>query len=127
MKVQFFFTGLGLPKPTPEEVRDFRATYKHAYREDRRTAPGSIETLIRLGEDGYRLAIVSNGQIDNQTAKAEAIGIRHPVDRLVTSEEAGYSWAAQKTRDPPLHIVCLRRAPSPGLRHDPEAAAPFID
>ncbi|RYP79880.1 hypothetical protein DL769_002713 [Monosporascus sp. CRB-8-3] len=90
MKVQLFFTGLGLPSPTPEEGRDFRATYKPAYRENQRATSGSIETLIRLRENGYRLAIVSNGQIDDQTAKAEAIGIRHLVDRIVTSEEAGY-------------------------------------
>ncbi|RYP47036.1 hypothetical protein DL768_006831 [Monosporascus sp. mg162] len=90
MKVHLFFTGLGLPKPSPEEVRGFRATYKPAYRENRRATPGSIETLIRLREDGYRLAIVSNGQIDDQTAKAEVIGIRHLVDRIVTSEETGY-------------------------------------
>ncbi|RYP74383.1 hypothetical protein DL771_003050 [Monosporascus sp. 5C6A] len=90
MKVQLFFTGFDLPKPTPEEVTDFRATYKPAYRENRIATPGSIETLIRLREDGYRLAIVSNGQINDQTAKAEAIGIRHLVDRIVTSEEAGY-------------------------------------
>jgi FMN phosphatase YigB (HAD superfamily) len=91
MKVQLFFTELGLPEPSPEEAREFRAIYKPAYRGNRRAIPGSVETLVRLREHGYRLAIVSNGQIEDQVAKAEAIGIRHLVDRIFTSEEAGCS------------------------------------
>lgn len=89
MKVQLFFTVLGLPAPSLEEAREFRAIYKPAYSGNRRATPGSVETLVRLREHGYRLAIVSNGQIEDQAAKAEAIGIRHLVDRIFTSEEAG--------------------------------------
>jgi HAD superfamily hydrolase (TIGR01549 family) len=89
MKVQLFFTDLGLPGPSAEEAREFRATYQPEYRENRRATPGSIETLVRLREHGYRLAIISNGQIEDQADKAEAINIRHLVDRIFTSEEAG--------------------------------------
>lgn len=89
MKVQMFFADLGLQEPSPDEVREFRATYKPAYRASRRATPGSIETLVRLRQHGYRLAIVTNGQIEDQTAKAEAIGLRHLVDRIFTSEEVG--------------------------------------
>ena len=89
MKVRSFFAGLGLTEPSRDEVKEFRAIYRLAYRENRRATPGSIETLVRLRERGYHLAIVSNGQIGDQTAKAEAIGIRHLVDRIFTSEEAG--------------------------------------
>lgn len=63
--------------------------YKPSYRGNRRATPGSVETLVRLREHGYRLAIVSDGQIETQAAKAEAIGIRHLVDRIFTSEEGG--------------------------------------
>jgi beta-phosphoglucomutase-like phosphatase (HAD superfamily) len=63
--------------------------YKPSYRGNRRATPGSVETLVRLREHGYRLAIVSNGQIEDQAAKAKAIGIRHLVDRIFTSEEGG--------------------------------------
>jgi len=89
IKIQLFFTQLGLPEPTPEEASEFRAIYKPAYRANRRATTGSIETLIRLREHGYRLAIISNGQSEDQQAKAEAIGLRPLVDRIFTSEEVG--------------------------------------
>lgn len=90
MKVHLFFTELGMAEPNLEEVKEFRAIYKPAYRKNRRATPGSVETLVRLREHGCCLAIVSNGQIEDQAAKAEAIGIRHLVDRIFTSEEVGY-------------------------------------
>jgi putative hydrolase of the HAD superfamily len=46
IKIQLFFTQLGLPEPTPEEASEFRAIYKPAYRANRRATTGSIETLI---------------------------------------------------------------------------------
>lgn len=49
----------------------------------------SCRNLVRLRENGYRIAVVTNGQIEDQETKAEAIGIRHLVDRILTSEEAG--------------------------------------
>src|SRR5579862_8638622 len=89
VKVQLFFTELGLPEPSPEEVKEFRAVYDPAYERNRRATPGSVETLVRLREHGYRLAIISNGQIEYHAIKAEVIGIRHLIDRIFTSEEAG--------------------------------------
>jgi FMN phosphatase YigB (HAD superfamily) len=59
------------------------------YRENRRATPGSVETLIRLREHGYYLANVTNGQIEDQAAKAEAIEIRHLVDRIVLLKKLG--------------------------------------
>ncbi|KAH8912842.1 HAD-like protein [Coniochaeta sp. PMI_546] len=91
LKVRLFLTELGLPEPTPEEITEFRAVYKPAYRASRRATPGSIETLVRLRDAGYRLAIVTNGQKEDQAAKAERIGVLHLVDRIFTSEEAGYT------------------------------------
>lgn len=89
LKVQIFYEGLGLPQPNLEDIKEFRSIYKNAYRKNRRATPGAVETLVRLRESGYRIAIVTNGQTEDQTAKTEAIGIRHLVDRIVTSEEAG--------------------------------------
>lgn len=89
MKVRLFFEELGLVEPDLDEVRRFRAIYKPAYRTNQRATPGSFETLVRLREHGYRLAIVANGQVEIQTSKAEAIGVRHLVDRIITSEEVG--------------------------------------
>jgi len=90
-KVYLFFVSLSLPKPTPEQAREFRATYQPVYRQNRRATLGSIETVCRLREHGYLIAIVTNGQTEDQVAKAECIGVRHLVDRIVTSEEAGCS------------------------------------
>ncbi|RSL53864.1 hypothetical protein CEP53_007632 [Fusarium sp. AF-6] len=89
-KVDLFFAAVGLPKPSPDEVKGFRAGYKAIYRTTRRTTPGTVETLLRLRKHGYRIGIITNGQIEDQADKAEAIGIRRLVDRIITSEEAGY-------------------------------------
>ncbi|KAK8052321.1 hypothetical protein PG993_003706 [Apiospora rasikravindrae] len=89
-RIQTFFTDLGLAA-SPEKVKEFRAIYKPAYREARRAAPGSIETLTKLREHGYSLAILTNGHVKKQNEKAELIGVRHLVHHLVTSEEVGFA------------------------------------
>ncbi|KAL7948348.1 HAD-like domain-containing protein [Trichoderma barbatum] len=89
-KIHLFFASLGLPKPSLDEVQEFRDAYKAVYRENRRATPGSIEALARLREHGYRIAIITNGQVEDQAAKAKAIGILHLIDRIITSEETGY-------------------------------------
>lgn len=89
-KIHLFFAALGLSEPSLEEVKEFRAAYKAVYRENRRATPGSIEALTRLREHGYRIAIVTNRQLEGQAAKAKAIGIFHLTDRIIISEETGY-------------------------------------
>ncbi|KAI8712233.1 hypothetical protein NCS52_01321000 [Fusarium sp. LHS14.1] len=89
-KVHLFFTSLGLPKPSVDEVNEFRGGYKAIYRANRKATPGSVETLLRLRKHGYRICIITNGQTEDQATKAEAIGIRHLVDRIITSQEVGY-------------------------------------
>lgn len=101
-KIRLFFAELGLPEPNAEEVQRFRAKYDAAYMASRRATPGSVETLVRLKEHGYRLAIVSNGQIEDQRIKAEAIGVRVLVECLCTSEEAG-----KAKPDPQLFAIAL--------------------
>ncbi|WAO95388.1 Hypothetical protein NCS54_01300800 [Fusarium falciforme] len=76
--------------PVFDEVNSFRAGYKAVYRASRRATPGSIETLLRLRKHGYRICVITNGQTEDQAAKAEDIGILHLVDRIITWEEAGY-------------------------------------
>ncbi|KAH7234525.1 HAD-like domain-containing protein [Fusarium solani] len=89
-KIRLFFTAIGLPEPSLDEVKAFRAGYKAVYRASRRATPGSFETLLGLRKHGYRICVITNEQTEDQAAKAEAIGIRHLVDRIITSEEAGY-------------------------------------
>jgi putative hydrolase of the HAD superfamily len=85
-KIHLFFSALGLPEPSLDEVREFRDAYKAVYRANRRATPGSIEALSRLREHGYRIAIITNGQIEDQADKAEAIGILNLIERIITSE-----------------------------------------
>ncbi|KAF9772832.1 hypothetical protein IL306_009431 [Fusarium sp. DS 682] len=87
-KVKLFFQALRLPEPTAQDIKGFRETYKPVYRQNRRATPGSIETLARLRENGYRVGIITNGQTRDQTDKAKAIGIYHLIDCVITSEEA---------------------------------------
>ncbi|KAF5002355.1 hypothetical protein FGRMN_366 [Fusarium graminum] len=89
-KIHIFFAALGLPEPGLDEVQKFRDAYKAVYRANRRATSGSIATLVRLQEHGYRIAMTTNGQIIDQTAKAEAIGVLHLCERIITSEEAGH-------------------------------------
>jgi putative hydrolase of the HAD superfamily len=90
-KVRSFFASLSLPEPSMEQIQHFRQRYQEVYRASRRTFPGCIETLTRLKEAGYKLAIVTNGPVREQNEKAEAIGVRKLVDRIFTSEEVGFA------------------------------------
>ncbi|KAL6365956.1 hypothetical protein LRP88_00539 [Fusarium phalaenopsidis] len=107
-KIHLFFTAIGLPEPSLDEVTAFRAGSKAVYRASRRATPGSIETLLRLRKHGYRICVITNGQTEDQAAKAEAIGIRHLVDRIITSEEAGY-----RKPDPRIFQYALEQLGAP--------------
>jgi putative hydrolase of the HAD superfamily len=89
LNVQLFFAALGIPEPSLEDITRFRKSYQPAYRSNRRATPGAVEALVRLREAGHELVIVSNGQVEDQTAKAKEIGILHLVDGIITSEEVG--------------------------------------
>ncbi|KAL7900208.1 HAD-like domain-containing protein [Trichoderma sp. SZMC 28014] len=89
-KVQLFFETLGLPQPGLEEVQQLRDTYRAVYRANRRPTAGSVEVLVRLREHGYLIGIITNGQVEDETDKVKAIGILPLINRIITSEEAGY-------------------------------------
>ncbi|KAF4448570.1 had-superfamily subfamily variant 1 [Fusarium austroafricanum] len=108
-KIKHFSDALGFEEPDAETIEEIRAIYKAAYLANRRATPGSIELLCRLREHGYRTAIITNGEIKEQTNKAKAIGIYHLVDRIITSEEVGcpkpdiciFKYAMNQMRVPP--------------------------
>ncbi|KAH8729449.1 HAD-like domain-containing protein [Ilyonectria robusta] len=90
-KIRLFFAALGLYEPSPEEVKKFRARYKAVYRENRRAAPGSIETLARLREHGYRIDMITNGQMEDQSPKTTAIEPHHhPQGNWVSKETVDF-------------------------------------
>ncbi|KAJ4125315.1 hypothetical protein NW768_008932 [Fusarium equiseti] len=90
-KYDFFYTSLGLPEPTEDDFESFRRIYQPAYRSCRKATPGSIETLVKLRDLGYRIAIITNGRTDGQIRKAKDIGVYDLVERIITSEEVGVS------------------------------------
>jgi putative hydrolase of the HAD superfamily len=89
-KVNLFFGLLGLPEPDNDGVARFRSVYKEGYRMSRKAMPGSIEVLRNLRQKGYRTAIITNGPTESQIAKAKDTGVFDLVERVITSEEAGY-------------------------------------
>nr|RBQ94401.1 hypothetical protein FVER53263_21121 [Fusarium verticillioides] len=105
-KVKLFFKSLDLEEPDSECIACFRSVYKRIYRTNREATPGSIQTLRRLRDNGYRTAIITNGPTGSQIEKAKAIGVFDLVECLIASEEAGhpkpdvriFQYAMQKLR-----------------------------
>jgi HAD superfamily hydrolase (TIGR01549 family) len=88
-KIKSFFTELELPEPSMEEIGRFKEKYVEAYKASRRATSGTVETLMKLREEGYIIAIVTNGPIKEQNDTAQAIRVSGLVDRIFTSEEVG--------------------------------------
>lgn len=112
-KIELFFAKLGFKSPSVNQIIHFLATYKRAYRGTRRATLESVETLVRLRENNYRIAIVTNGEVDDQTCKAKDIGVFHLVDAVITSEQAGSRKPAHQIFDFALHE--LQVTPSEAL------------
>ncbi|PCD44711.1 hypothetical protein AU210_000167 [Fusarium oxysporum f. sp. radicis-cucumerinum] len=89
-KVKLFFKSLGLEEPDSQHIEHFRNVYKTAYRKNRSALPGSIQTLRRLRDNGYRTAIITNGPTESQIEKVKAIGVFDLVERVITSQEVGH-------------------------------------
>lgn len=85
--MRLFYAGLGLGQISDEDMKKFVDEYEKEYLASRRPMEGAIETLIKLKERGYRLAIITNGQKVFQREKAEGIGVPSHVEFLLASEE----------------------------------------
>jgi putative hydrolase of the HAD superfamily len=90
-KFKLLYKYLGLPAPTDDDMESFTNIYRPTYRSCRKATPGSIETLVKLRDLGYRIGIITNGPTEGQIRKAEDIGVGHLVERIITSEEVGVS------------------------------------
>jgi len=90
-KFKLLYKSLGLPEPTDDDMKSFTDIYRPTYRSCRRATPGSIETLVKLRDFGYRIGIITNGPTGDQTSKADDIGVGHLVERIITSKEVGVS------------------------------------
>ena len=50
--------------------------------------PGVYEMLLRIGKD-KKLGIITDGRIEGQKAKIEALGLEHLFDRIIITDELG--------------------------------------
>ncbi|KAI7761982.1 hypothetical protein LZL87_004289 [Fusarium oxysporum] len=89
-KVKLFSRSLELEEPDSQCIEHFRGVYKTAYRKNRSAMPGSIQTLTRLLENGYRTAIITNGPTESQIEKVKAIGVFDLVECIITPQEVGH-------------------------------------
>ncbi|KAH7183205.1 HAD-like domain-containing protein [Fusarium flagelliforme] len=90
-KFKLLYKYLGMPEPTDDDMESFKNIYKPTHRSCRRATPGSIETLVKLRDLGYRIGIITNGPTNGQIRKIKGIGAYDLVERIITSEEVGVS------------------------------------
>lgn len=85
----------GQPRPDPATLRSMAETYESAYMANRRPLQGTLETLIRMREDGcYVVFHYAPWALPAEYEdKAKALGIRDLVDRLVPTSLIGMNGA----------------------------------
>ncbi len=71
------------------DAEAFSARYLLRLAEGAQLSPGALETVRRLHQDHYRLAIITNGLKDVQRPRLERSSIRPFIDVLIISEEVG--------------------------------------
>ncbi|KAM0377675.1 hypothetical protein ACHAPY_006856 [Fusarium culmorum] len=101
-RIYKFFSLIGLNDYTDDELQAFDATYKEAYRSSNRATTGTIETLTKLKEMGYKIGIITNASSVCQQDKIDRIGIAHLIDGLFASHEL--DWAKP---DPQIYHYAL--------------------
>jgi HAD superfamily hydrolase (TIGR01662 family) len=63
--------------------------YQHAYHVSRRAVPGACELVAHFREQGYRIAVLTNGLTTGQTDKLRACGLLEQIDVMFTSQDVG--------------------------------------
>ena len=93
--------------PAEVDVGRVADLYRAGYLGARRAVPGAIELLraLRAEQAAIRIGVITNNVVTEQVQKLEALRMRHLIDDLVVSEEAG---AAKP--DPAIFRVALARA-----------------
>ncbi|KAG6035554.1 hypothetical protein E4U41_006014 [Claviceps citrina] len=105
----------GLPKPSLGNVKALYAVYKEAYRNNRRAAPGAIQAMARLRENGYQIASMSAHGLEQHEEMATVAGFRHLIDHIVRLDIASRSAQDGEMLDQiirqlkhPVHLVLVR-------------------
>ena len=84
-----FFTALVRELPLPADPQQLWADYRRQMPALTPAVEGVHEALHRLREQGWLLALVSNGREDNQRGKLRTTGLGACLDAVVISEGAG--------------------------------------
>ena len=79
-----------LGKEDPMLVTIGMITYHNVKFATLRTFPHTIDILIYLKSQGYKLAVISNGIAVKQWEKLIRLNLHHFFDEVITSEEVGY-------------------------------------
>ncbi|CAG7554685.1 unnamed protein product [Fusarium equiseti] len=77
-KFKLLYKYLGLPEPTDDDMVSFTDIYRPTYRSCRKATPGSIETLVKLRDLGYRIGIITNGPTEGSKQKGRGYWGRPP-------------------------------------------------
>ena len=104
-----FVAALGITGVSAEALLE---DYRTRYPTYARFNPGARETLERVRADGARTGILSNGNVEVQNGKIDALGIRDLLDTVVISEDVGLSKP-----DPAIFLLAVNN-----LNVDPESA-----
>ena len=73
----------------PEPVDDLLASQRSAYLDTCRPDDGVLEALVSLRLNGWRIGIVTNGEMPHQAEKADRLGLLSVVDAFCGSGELG--------------------------------------
>jgi putative hydrolase of the HAD superfamily len=72
-----------------EQISDVNDLFWNTFISNTSLFDGSIETLKELKENGVKIAIVSDGEVDIRIKKIEGAGLTQYIDNMVCSEEIG--------------------------------------
>lgn len=80
------------------------ADYRQNYANFIDPSPGAVETVEALHRSGMKTGILTNGNVQVQNAKIDALGIRDALDMIVISEAVGL-----KKPDPAIFALAVAK------------------
>lgn len=102
-------TGLAVPK-TDTQLDDLFAVYLRKYEEAWIAFPDAAPALLDLRAAGIPVAVVTNGNHDQQTSKINRIGLEPLIDRIFSSELTSHAKPAPEAFAEPCKSMRLSPA-----------------
>lgn len=94
---------------TPEQASEWFAAYLGHYVAAWTLHDDALPVLDRLDAAGVRIGVITNGDVDFQTTKTDAIGLTERVEHLVASGEVGVTKPDARI----FHVACERFGVAP--------------